>query len=1592
MHLGAIEEDVPFDDGAAEALISAFDAAASMLVGQAGSRSSLVTTALAEFRGRFAQVFESNARVAASDVQELAQRLREVSSGARQLRREAHKEQKRRQIAREWQREQDARNLLERAGDALFGSDDPPVGPAADEPRIPVESASTGAREVPALSGGGTGGGTSAARPDDLRTFATSASALDDELGTATAVLRGRLADFAERCRWGALSADGVVSGAEQWLAANRQDAAWARTVADAFAAAGGEGVVSNVADSALAVALASAGIPADRRDLTITPAQAFGAPPSTGYSDDPVNTATGNFLEVERDLTFDGGCATLLLERSYNSLDERIGAFGRGWSSIVEQRLRLGDEGAVWVMPDGREVIFPREGAGWARAVGENCWLEARDGLLVVSDSRGTTVEFSASGRWRAHDSGPGTGITAEYVDERLVRLRHARGRCIDLEWSGDLVVAALASDGRRAEYRYDEDRLASVSLAAGIRRYSWNDAGLIESVTAASGVVEVVNEYDSRRRVRSQRSPFGRATRYAYLSGRASVVSDLDGSRSNTWVADAAGRLVGVLDSEGRRQSMSYDAHGNLLSVVERDGAVTAHAYDERGRRVRTRTPSGADVRLSYDDRDRVVAVSTGDSVTSYEYGSDEAREPVLIVDPEGGRTALTWSDGLLTQVVDPVGVMLRMTHDEYGDLVATTNADGRTARLERDETGRVTAAVSPSGARTSFRYDPAGQLISRRDAGGSTWQYERDTVGRLVATVDPLGGRTELTYGEHGETTRTIDPLGRSISREFDDLGNVAAAILPDGAAWRFAYDAVTRLVATTDPAGGVWRREYDATGALTATIDPTGVRRSFVIQATCIALGDGPTHSRVRFDPLGRPIAEEGPDDSESRTSYDRCGRPVELVDAEGGSTALHRDAAGRVVEQVSPTGASTSLEYDACGRLSGIVDPVGGRTRLEYDADGRMVRRVDPAGGVTTVEYDAIGRVVLRRVPGEGTSRYRYDAAGRLIGTRDSRYGVRRFRYDAAGQLVEAVNGVGGVTRYDYDQRGRLVTIVDPAGGVTRREYDAADREVATVDPLGRRTTGGYDAAGRWAWQETPDGHRWDWRFDAFGREKSGHIDGVLHCEIDRDPHHRRLTITDHTASEPVVHTLEWDRAGRLLHRRRDGDGLAWEYNADGTRSATIGPEGAATRYERDLAGRITAIEHPLVGRAEFSYDAAGRIASSSAGGGRQTWQYRDGFLVEHVEGGRVTALDRDGEGRLSRVRSGDGTVEYRYDQACQLVEASGDVVSSWAYDACGRPIAESTAGRMSSRSYDIAGQLRTMTDADGTVTEYQYDGLGRRTGALGSDGSARSFAWSRSGRLESIEDRRADGSTSVVSLHVDALGELARVGSTELRWDSADAVPSLHSVGPLPVLATPGGVTGIGERWVSAGWRAQRPTLPTNPWDLPATEDSTLPSELSLAAGGGVAVAGLEWLGHRVYDPATRGFLSTDPLEPVVGSGWSGNPYSYAGNDPLHALDPLGLRPVTDAELRAYRDGNNGAFADVGRFVVDANRWAWENKEYLLAGVAVLAGIALMCTGVGGPVGLALMAGAGALVSGGVSVATQKAGTGSVDWGRVGID
>ena len=748
-----------------------------------------------------------------------------------------------------------------------------------------------------------------------------------------------------------------MLAGFRNYITSNENDCIRTDVIADNFEAAGGKGNISTLSNDAIAESLAAHGVSEKRPELEIPAVETIGNPPTSGYSNDPVNTATGNFVENEEDLRFEGASALLGWARSYSSLNKKVGGHGLGWASFDGCDLRFTEDGATWTLVDGREVFFPRLGDGFGRAAHDNYWLAAGEHGFVVSNNGGAKWEHGTSGRLTSFTLGDGASIFFDHDPAgRLVRVRHSRGRQIDLEWADDRISAVQGDDGSRVEYRYIDGHLVEAEGPLGSRRYEWDEHGLIATVIDGDGVTLVHNTYDDEGRVVKQISPYGRATRFGYLPGRVTVVSDVDGSRSNSWLADSRGRVVGIIDSDGNRSSMAYDRWGNQVFSRDPEGQVTVREFDDHGRLVTELLPSGAMTRLEHDHLGRLTAIiSLEDEVevtrTSMAY-DDGRQQPSVIVDGEGGRTQLHWDEGLLLDVVDPVGVRVDFEYDSRGDLVASVDADGNTTRLVRDASGRVIELVKPSGATTRYEYTAAGLLSARTDPDGAVWRYDYTTGGRLAGFINPLGERTALEYGSHGEPCAVIDPLGRRVEQEFDDLGNISRVRLPDGATWEFTHDAMSRLRHTVDPSGGVWQRHYDQFGRLNETRDPTGVRW-FQHHNTAlreITAGDNLASITVRKDRWGRQVSETLPDGSTTFTRYDRAGRVVELVDAVGARTSIERDLAGRVVQIRRPSGGTLRYDYDVCGRVAGVRNELGFRTELGYDVDSQLVRELWPTGG------------------------------------------------------------------------------------------------------------------------------------------------------------------------------------------------------------------------------------------------------------------------------------------------------------------------------------------------------------------------------------------------------------------------------------------------------------------------------------------------------------------------------------------------------------------------------------------------------------------------------------------------------------------
>jgi RHS repeat-associated protein len=560
---------------------------------------------------------------------------------------------------------------------------------------------------------------------------------------------------------------------------------------------------------------------------------------------------------------------------------------------------------------------------------------------------------------------------------------------------------------------------------------------------------------------------------------------------------------------------------------------------------------------------------------------------------------------------------------------------------------------------------------------------------------------------------------------------------------------------------------------------------------------------------------------------------------------------------------------------------------------------------------------------------------------------DAAGGVRRFAYDLAGRLTEAVDPLGGVTRYAYHPRGWLTSVTDPLGATTTRTYDEVGRPVTETDPLGRVTTFRYDAAGRRIARVDGAGREVRWSYDASGRVVAVRAGDDPAVTFERDALGRPVDVREPGSYR---HRLRWDRAGRLVERRRDDLALRWEYGPDGERTALVLPDGTRATYAYDDSGRLTGLRHPLIGALAIRRDEAGRMIAADGDRVQATWEYTAGRLTAYRFGDRSARLRRDGAGRVTTAMVDGADLVLRYDAAGQLTGAGE---RTFGYDAAGRLTRDGDIAC----AYDAAGQLRTRGGST-----YDYDASGRRIRENRPDGGARAYRWNGFGRLTAVDD--GDHRTTVA---VDALGELAEVDGQPVLWDGEPCW-----LGDRPVLAP----------WTeqpAPDWQGTH-GAGRDVWGAPAR------TEPGLGFRGELEFAGLTWLRHRVYEPSSRAFLSPDPLSPVPGTAWSGNPYHYAGNDPVGRVDPSGLRPVTDAELRAYRD-------EMGRNAWEKTTdWVGENWEYLAAGAMIVGGVALMFTGVGGPAGVALMAASGGLIAGGASAGIQKFTTGEVDWGQVAKD
>ena len=756
----------------------------------------------------------------------------------------------------------------------------------------------------------------------------------------------------------------------------------------------------------------------------------------------------------------------------------------------------------------------------------------------------------------------------------------------------------------------------------------------------------------------------------------------------------------------------------------------------------------------------------------------------------------------------------------------------------------------------------------------------------------------------------------------------------------------------------------RYTYNSLGNLTQTIDPLGRTTKYMYAANEIDVLEV------------QQVNAQGGNDRLATYSWDAQHRPVTITDAAGQPTSFTYNPHGQVTSVTNALGQRTALTYDALGHLLSTDGPLPGlsdRTTFTYDAIGRVRTVTTGDGYAITASYDNFDRVTKVTYPDgtfEETTYTHLDATG----LRDRAGRLTTYTYNATRQLTSALDALGRLTALEWCSCGALKKLIDPLNRVTSWEQDLQGRTTAKIFPDGTRETYTYEKTNS--------------RLATIADARD-QVRGFAYLADDAQA---RILYLNAQEPTPAV-TFSYDPAYPRLTAMTDGTGVtSYRYGALGASAANRLLElqtpltGATVRYSYDALGRQTS--RTIDGVAQtFARDTAGRITTITNALGAFQYSFQDastritGITLPNGQSMTATYRGATGDFRLQQMRNRnvDQTIlsqhDYTYDAAGRIIawdqQSSGNPSLNYTlgYDAGDQLVTAAATGRNYSFSYDQAANLRQRF-LNAARTDFTYNILNELQSASPTlAGGEKSYRWDAENRLVGIS---YPGTNLSTVLRYDGLGRCVEIveknGTTETSvkryvWCGSERCEERNANGTVTRRFYAQGEQAGGASYyylfdhlgsVREMTDASGALRARYDYDLHG-QRTKLTGDLEATVGytGHFyhAPSGLHFTRFRAYDASTARWLSRDPLAEDAGPNF----YAYVGNNPVNAVDPLGLVDYLGAGVAAAGIAGN-AVAVAGGSTIAA------------AGVA----LALTPTGVGQVIGAAVATGGAAVAANGL--------------------
>ena len=1339
-----VKEKVQFSDADSDTLRSALDAAAEHLETQQSKRTGDFYTATTNFTGKYSEDFATIHNQLKTNATNVASMLRYAAKLVDYVKECAHVENRNCDKAREW----DDKSWWQGVQDWWNDKDSPDYEKNPDKPAAPAAPATTA--DTPTTSVIiGNGEGMSSAMPENLKTYTDNATTCESDATGKYNAITSALAAYQGSCKHGQLDISATVNSLNTWIQQSQQVTTWLSGVAQDFRDAGarsGNPVPLSNAYLDQQMQARGQGKP-NIQPIEVNYAEVSGEVPSSGFANDPVNVATGNFIEPETDLVFTGTVSesTLSLTRMYNSLavthaDEvPSGVFGLGWFSTLDTRLSFGDEQASWFMPDGRAVFFDREGEGFARAAREPWWLTK----VPATDELFTRVRDA---QVQAYEQAKVTGGSAVVPEVPFVWMVH---------------------NNQHEAYFY-------APSGAPVARRQGHLSSLTVFILAEDGAVTDLVHPVAHRGIHVN---YETAEETGGVRPAAAFTYNTIGERAGEPVQNVAYSYT-----EAAESSASVQVSGLLTGVTTGIGTRT-YTHTERGLIHRVINSRGdLEVTNTYDDSGRVIAqISEYGRDISYTYTPSLT---TIIADAGTGENENLWvsdSKGRLVSITATDGTRMSMSYDQFSNRISITERDGSRLVRTSDARGHIKRERTPEGADYTYTWDEQDRLlsVSVRDARDvknlsdpmpvNSYHYEESSLvvnPNPVAVLDGAGEATTFEYSPEGDILKITDPTGVFTAFEYDEHHDIVAMLNPAGEAIRFTRDAAGQVTSVSNPLGATTTLEYNAAGVLTSFTNPLGARWTLTYPQQPV--GDGAPYmvrahqqgGQARDASVGAlPEAVTDPAGNTTAFTYTAGGDIATVTNAVGGTTRHEYDTFGNLMKMITAGNRVWEYSWDGLSQLVGLTDPTGAITRFEYDRAGEITQVTDATGvishrsierheGVESVtgtgeglfssaffKVDVLGRVTEigqqdgvstksassshgtseapmgagaagAGVAGTGiphgvSSSAEAIAAAETAGAPSHPTGRQMFTYDAAGNIVEALDANGGLTQYVRDAAGRVTRIISAAGRFTDYTYDTCGRLVTESVGLNEPVRVTDPVTGVPSWEEPT---RWAVTtlvYDAASQVIERHTPDGLVEKMTYDAAGRLIKVQ---AGRRVA-TYAWDACNQLVRVQDSTFGTRrYAYNELGQLVRVTDGLGNRTFFAYDADGLLTSVTDPTGAITEYEYDAAGRILEVA----------KKPHPDSTVETSPIrTTYTWDAAGRLLSEDDGVRTRSFEYDaRTGDLTRTLIDGSLAAEYGTGTPALPGSTITWMKDHTGDAPVTYRRVFDATGNLVEYtrQVDG------------------------------------------------------------------------------------------------------------------------------------------------------------------------------------------------------------------------------------------------------------------------------------------